>query len=73
MYSKKHTCYQKTWCSNQKTISLNVMISILEISYEEEDVMFTTKLDMFSIGTIEIPMHIEPVSKAIHILDLSIA
>jgi hypothetical protein len=43
------------------------MISILEISYEKEDVTFTPKLDIFSIGTIKIPTHIEPVSKAIHI------
>jgi hypothetical protein len=34
--------------------------------------MFTTKLDLFSIGTIEIPTHIELVSKPIHILDLNI-
>jgi hypothetical protein len=50
-----------------------VMISILEISYEKEDVTFTKKLDIFSIGTIKIPTHIEPVSKTIHILDLRIA
>jgi hypothetical protein len=40
------------------------------ISYEEEDVMFATKLDLFSIGTIEVPTHIELISKLIYILDL---
>jgi hypothetical protein len=43
-----------------------------EISNEKEDVMFTTKLYLFSIGTITIPTHIEPIYKLTCILDLSI-
>jgi hypothetical protein len=35
--------------------------------------MFATKLDLFSIGTIEIPTHTELVSKLIHIPNLSLA
>jgi hypothetical protein len=35
--------------------------------------MFATKLDMFSIRTIIIPIHIELVSKLVDIPDLSIA
>jgi hypothetical protein len=42
------------------------------ISNGKEDVMFATRLDLFSIGTIKIPTHIEPVSKPIHIPNLSI-
>jgi hypothetical protein len=42
------------------------------ISNEEEDLMFATKLDLFSIGTIEVSIHIELISKPIHIIDLSI-
>jgi hypothetical protein len=38
-----------------------------EISDEEEDVMFVTKLDLFLIGTIEVLIHIELVSKLVHI------
>ncbi len=34
--------------------------------------MFTIKLNLFSIGTIEIPTHIELISKPVHILVLSI-
>jgi hypothetical protein len=33
------------------------------ISNEEEDVMFTTKLDLFSIGTIAVPTHTKPIFK----------
>jgi hypothetical protein len=33
--------------------------------------MFATKLDLFLIGTIEVPTHIELVFKPIHILDLN--
>jgi hypothetical protein len=43
------------------------------ILHEKEDVMFATKLDLFSIWTIEIPTHIELVSKPIHIPNLIIA
>ncbi len=39
---------------------------------EKEDVMFATKLDLFSIGTIEVPTHTEVVSKPIHTPNLSI-
>jgi hypothetical protein len=42
------------------------------ISNGKEDVMFVTKLDLFSIGTIKIPIQIEPVSKPYHILNLNI-
>jgi hypothetical protein len=35
--------------------------------------MFATKLDLFSIGTIKVPIHTEPISKLVHIPDLSIA
>jgi hypothetical protein len=35
--------------------------------------MFVIGLDLFSIGTIKIPTHIEPVSKLVHIPNLSIA
>jgi hypothetical protein len=34
--------------------------------------MFVIKLDLFAIGTIEVPIHIELVSKPIHIPDLNI-
>jgi hypothetical protein len=34
--------------------------------------MFATELDLFSMGTIEIPTHTELVSKLVCILDLSI-
>jgi hypothetical protein len=34
--------------------------------------MFPTKLDLFSIGTIKIPIHTKLVSKPIHIPNLSI-
>jgi hypothetical protein len=34
--------------------------------------MFTTKVDLFSIGTIEVATHTELISKSIHILNLSI-
>jgi hypothetical protein len=43
------------------------------ISYEEEDVMFAIKLDLFSIGTIIIPTHIELVFKLAYIPNLSIS
>jgi len=43
-----------------------------EISDEEEDVMFVTELDLFFNGTIEVPIHIELVSKLIHIPNLNI-
>ncbi len=39
---------------------------------EEEDVMFVTKLDMFSIGTIEVPTHTKLILKLVHIPYLSI-
>jgi hypothetical protein len=39
----------------------------------DEDVMFAIKLDLFSIGTIVVPTHVEPVSKIIYIQDLNIA
>jgi hypothetical protein len=42
------------------------------ISDEEEDVMFATELDLFSIGTIELPIHTKSVFKLIHIIDLNI-
>jgi hypothetical protein len=48
------------------------MNSILKILDEEEDVMFVIKLDMFSMGTIKIPIHTELVFKLVHIKDLSI-
>jgi hypothetical protein len=35
--------------------------------------MFAIKLDVFSIGTIVIPIHVEPISKTIYIQDLNIA
>jgi hypothetical protein len=38
----------------------------------EEDVMFTTKFDLFSIGTIEVPTNTKLVLKLVHILDLII-
>ncbi len=34
--------------------------------------MFAIKLDMFSIGTIKVPIHTELVFKPIHIIDLNI-
>jgi hypothetical protein len=34
--------------------------------------MFTTKLDLFSIGTIEVPTHTRPITKPIFIPNLSI-
>jgi hypothetical protein len=37
------------------------------ISNEEEDVMFAIELDLFSIGTITIPTHIEHVPKLVYI------
>ncbi len=37
---------------------------------DEEDVMLATKLDLFSIGTIVVPTHIEPIPKPICILDI---
>jgi len=43
------------------------------ISNGKEDVMFVIGLDLFSIGTIKIPTHIEPVSKLVHRPNLSIA
>ncbi len=52
--------------------SYYVMNSILKILDEEEDVMFVIKLDMFSMGTIKIPIHTELVFKLVHIKDLSI-
>jgi len=33
--------------------------------------MFVTKLDLFSIGTIEVPTHTELISKPVHIPNLS--
>jgi hypothetical protein len=36
-----------------------------KISNDKEDVMFATKLDMFSIGTIIVPTHIKPIPKSI--------
>jgi hypothetical protein len=42
------------------------------ISDEKEDVMFTTKLNMFSIGTIAVSTHIELVLKPFYILDIGI-
>ncbi len=39
---------------------------------EKEDVMFATKLDLFSIGTIEVSTHTKLVSKPIHTPNLSI-
>jgi hypothetical protein len=43
------------------------------ISNEEKDVMFATKLDMFSIGIIAVPTHIEHVVKPVCLLDIGIA
>jgi hypothetical protein len=40
---------------------------------EKEDVMFATKLDLFSIGTIKVPTHIKLISKPVHIPNLNIA
>ncbi len=40
---------------------------------EEEDVMFAIELDLFSIGAIIVPTHVELVSKTICIQDLNIA
>jgi hypothetical protein len=40
---------------------------------EEEDMMFVTKLNLFSIGTIVVLTQIEPVSNLDHILDIGIA
>jgi hypothetical protein len=34
--------------------------------------MFAIKLDMFSIGTIKVPIHTELVCKLVHIIDLNI-
>jgi hypothetical protein len=34
--------------------------------------MFATKLDLLSIGTIKVPIHIEPIFKPVHIPNLSI-
>jgi len=45
-YSNNHTCYQETWCSNQKT-KIFIIYFHFEILDEEEDVMFVTKLDLF--------------------------
>jgi hypothetical protein len=39
---------------------------------KKENVMFVTKLDLFSIGTIEVLTHTKLVSKPIHIPNLSI-
>jgi hypothetical protein len=39
---------------------------------EEEDMMFGTKLDLFSIGTIVIPTQIELISKLNHISNIGI-
>ncbi len=38
---------------------------------EKEDVMFVTKLDLFSIGTIKVSTHIKLVSKPIHTPNLN--
>jgi hypothetical protein len=38
---------------------------------EKEDVMFATKLDLFSIGTIEVSTHTKLVSKPIHTPNLN--
>ncbi len=43
------------------------------ISNEKKDVMFAVKLNLFSIGTIIIPIHIELVSKLTYIPNLSIS
>jgi hypothetical protein len=43
------------------------------ISNEKEDVLFAIKLDLFSIGTIVVPIRIEPIFKIIYILDFNIA
>jgi hypothetical protein len=45
------------------------MVSILEY----QDVMFAIELDLFSIGTIIIPIHTELVSKLAYIPNLSIS
>jgi hypothetical protein len=39
---------------------------------DEEDVIFATELDRLSIGTVKIPIHIEPIFMLVHIPDLSI-
>jgi len=36
----------------------------------KEDVMFATRLDLFSIGTIAIPTHTKPIPKPVHILNI---
>ncbi len=43
------------------------------ISNDEEDVMFAIELNMFSIGTITIPIHIKHVHKLVCILDIIMA
>jgi CBS domain containing-hemolysin-like protein len=43
------------------------------ISYDEEDVMFAIKLNLFSIGTIIVPIHIELVPKPICIPNIVMA
>jgi hypothetical protein len=42
------------------------------IADEEEDVMFATKLELFSIGTIVVPTHTKSIFKSTCILDISI-
>jgi hypothetical protein len=42
------------------------------ILYEEEDMMFATKLNLFSIRTIALPTHTKLVSKPIYIPNFSI-
>jgi hypothetical protein len=72
-YHKNHICYQEIWCSNQKTkvlVCYDFQFGILD---EKEDVMFVTKLELFSIGTIKIPIHIESIFKPICILNHNIA
>ncbi len=39
---------------------------------EEEDMMFTTKLDLFSISFIVVPTHIKPVSKPVYLPNFNI-
>ncbi len=58
-HGKNHTYYQKTRCSNQKPKILICCDFHFRILDENEDVMFATKLDLFSIRTIEIPIHNE--------------
>jgi hypothetical protein len=40
---------------------------------DEEDVMFATELDLFSIGTIAIPTHIKPILKLVCIPNIIMA